>query len=154
MLDGNACAARCWEGRARQRLEYRGRKCIRSAFTSASFFLTVFQNNPRLAKATQGARLVYIIDTFVAARHRRENKCLRGAPWRVFIAIHAIRARRYFANFSQAQVLRLRTCSKSDARVNETGWPCASRRRTGQAAGRLQRRRPVELLFAPADGVE
>ena len=151
MLDGNACAARCWEGRARQRLNIAVKMHTRRIHVSL-LLLTVFLNKPCLAKAMQGARLVYIIDTFVAARHRRENKCLRGASWRVFIAIHAIRARRYFANFSQAQVLRLRTCSKSDARVNETGWPCASRRRTGQAAGRLQRRRPMELLFAPADG--
>lgn len=80
MLDGNACAARCWEGRARQRLNIEVKIHTRRIHVSL-LLLTVFLNKPCLAKATQGARLVYIIDTFVVARHRRENKCLRGASW-------------------------------------------------------------------------
>ena len=75
MLDGNACAARCWEGRARQRLNI----AVENAYAAHSRqppFLDGFFKQALPCHGAQGARLVYIIDTFVAARHRRENKCL------------------------------------------------------------------------------
>ena len=149
MLDGNACAARCWEGRARQRLNIAVKMHTRRIHVSL-LFLTVFLNKPCLAKARRGARLIYIIDTFVAARHRRENKCLRGASWRVFHRNTRTKIFRKFRSGAGPEAENLFKVGR--ARVNEPGWPCASRRRTGQAADRSQRRRPVELLFAPADG--